>query len=253
MSAVQNSPQKLYLSVPKSHAHNGSVRARAGASQCGARNLPICIDQTTQRMTTSISLILFDMDDVLSHYDRAARIRYLASLSGQSPDAVREAIWGSGLEDRADSGSIGDEEYLQAMGELLGCRISRDDWLASRRASISPNQEVLALVTALASRHRVAVLTNNCRMVSDHIRYLNAAVADIFGTQIYASALFSSAKPSASVYLRCLDRLGVSAAETLFVDDLEPNVTGAIDAGLHGHVFTGAGTLSAELQRLNLL
>ncbi|HKR38188.1 MAG TPA: HAD family phosphatase, partial [Paraburkholderia sp.] len=38
-----------------------------------------------------------------------------------------------------------------------------------------------------------------------------------------------------------------------FVDDLESNVAGAISAGLHGHVFTGAGALSAELQRLNLL
>ena len=193
------------------------------------------------------------MDDVLSHYDREARITHLSVLSGQSPEKVREAIWGSGLEDRADSGSIGDEEYLLTLGELLDCHISRDDWLASRRASISPNLEVLALGMALASRHRVAVLTNNCRMVADHIGYLSPAVAELFGDQIYASAMFGAAKPSANVYLRCLDRVGVSAAATLFVDDLESNVAGAISAGLHGHVFTGAGTLSAELQRLNLL
>ena len=139
------------------------------------------------------------------------------------------------------------------LGELLNCHISRDDWLASRRALISPNEEVLVLATALASRHRVAVLTNNCRMVSDHIRYLNPAVAELFGNQIYASALIGAAKPAANAYLRCLDRLGVSASEALFVDDLESNVAGAISAGLHGHVFTGAGALFAELQRLNLL
>ncbi|HKR46219.1 MAG TPA: HAD family phosphatase, partial [Paraburkholderia sp.] len=88
-------------------------------------------------MTASISLILFDMDDVLSHYDRAARINHISAFSGQSPEAVRKAIWGSGLEDRADSGAICDEEYPLTLGELLDCHISRDDWLASRRASIS--------------------------------------------------------------------------------------------------------------------
>jgi len=31
-------------------------------------------EYTTSHMTASIALILFDMDDVLSHYDRAARI-----------------------------------------------------------------------------------------------------------------------------------------------------------------------------------
>jgi HAD superfamily hydrolase (TIGR01509 family) len=204
-------------------------------------------------MTASISLVLFDMDDVLSHYNRSARVNYLSALSGQTPEAVYQAIWGSGLEDRADAGSVSDEEYLMTMGDLLGCRISRDDWLASRRASMSPNLEVLALVTALATRHRVAVLTNNCRMVSDNIQYLNPAVAELFGNQIYSSALFGAAKPAANAYLRCLDGLGVTAAETLFVDDLEVNVTGAINAGLHGHLFTGAESLSAELRRFNLL
>jgi HAD superfamily hydrolase (TIGR01509 family) len=213
----------------------------------------LCPVGKTKLMTAAISLVLFDMDDVLSHYDRSARVIHLSALSGQTPENVHQAIWGSGLEYQADTGSIGDEEYLAKMGDLLGCRISREDWLASRRASITPNPDVLALATAVAARHRVAVLTNNCRMVADNIQYLNPAVAELFGRQIYASASFGAAKPAADAYLRCLDRIGASAAKTLFVDDLEINVAGALRAGLHGHVFTGAESLSAELLRLDLL
>jgi hypothetical protein len=51
-------------------------------------------------MTAVISLVLFDMDDVLSHYDRSARVNHLSALSGQAPETVHQAIWGSGLEDR---------------------------------------------------------------------------------------------------------------------------------------------------------
>ncbi|MFL9959168.1 HAD family phosphatase [Paraburkholderia nemoris] len=204
-------------------------------------------------MTALISLVLFDMDDVLSHYDRSARVDHLSALSGRTHETVRQAIWGSGLEDRADAGLITGDEYLTALGEILGCRVTLDDWLISRCASISPNVEVLALVRSLAERCRVAVLTNNCQLVTDNIQYLNPAVAELFGPHVYASASFGAAKPAAHTYLRCLDGLGVSAAETLFIDDLEVNVAGAINAGLHGHVFTSAASLSEALKRRKLL
>lgn len=83
------------------------------------------------------------------------------------------------------------------MGERLRCRVTREDWLAARRASISPNIEVLALVSALSARHRVAVLTNNGRLVTDDIQYLNPAVAELFGPHVYASASFGAPKPPA--------------------------------------------------------
>lgn len=205
-------------------------------------------------MTPSISLVLFDMEGVLSHYDRAARVGYLSALSGQTPEAVHHAIWGSGLEARADAGQISEDEYLSALGDLLGCPVTRDDWLAARRASISPNAEVLALAARMSGhQHRIAVLTNNCRLVSDHIGYLNPAVAELFSPHVYASASFGAAKPAAQTYLRCLEQLGVGAAETLFIDDTDANVAGASAAGLQAYKFVSADRLAEELGRRRLL
>jgi putative hydrolase of the HAD superfamily len=203
-------------------------------------------------MTASITLVLFDMEGVLTHYDRAARVDHLAATAGCSPDIVRHAIWGSGLEARADAGQISDDEYLRELGMLLNYPVSRDDWLAARHASITPNQEALALAAKVAERHRIAVLTNNCRLLTDHIAYLNPPVARLFGTHVYSSAAFGAAKPAAQTYLRCLEQLGVPAAQTLFVDDTAANVNGAIDAGLQGHQFVSVAALSDELQRRGL-
>ena len=113
-----------------------------------------------------ISLVLFDMDDVLCHYDRSARVRKLASLCGRTFDEVVHAVWGSGLEARADAGLLDETEYLSATGKLLGCHISKDNWLDARRAAMSPNLDVLALASAVSARCRVAVLTNNPQMVA---------------------------------------------------------------------------------------
>jgi HAD superfamily hydrolase (TIGR01509 family) len=204
-------------------------------------------------MTASIALVLFDMEGVLSHYDRSARVNHLAAISGQAPETVRHAIWGSGLEARADAGQISDDEYLRALGDLLGCRIDREDWLAARHASITPNAPVIALAARVAERHSIAVLTNNCCLVSDHIGYLNPPVAQLFGPHVYVSASFGAAKPAAQAYLGCLEQLGRVAAETLFIDDTDANVTGAINAGLQGYKFVSADALSEELERRALM
>ena len=139
------------------------------------------------------------------------------------------------------------------MGDLLDYPIHRDDWLAARHASITPNKEVLALAERVAEHHRIAVLTNNCRLLTDHIGFLNPPVAQLFGPHVYASAAFGAAKPAAQTYLRCVEQLGVPAAETLFVDDTDANVAGALDAGLQGYKFVGAEALSAELERCGLI
>jgi len=200
-----------------------------------------------------ISLVLFDMDDVLCRYDRSARVRKLASLCARTFDEVVHAVWGSGLEAQADAGLLDETEYLSTTGRLLGCHISKDNWLDARRAAMSPNRDVLALASAVSAQCRVAVLTNNPQMVAGNIAYLCPAVAELFGTDIYASASFKASKPAAETYLRCLKALDVAADEALFVDDLEVNVTGARTAGLHGHLFTGHEALSIALRRYDLL
>jgi HAD superfamily hydrolase (TIGR01509 family) len=204
-------------------------------------------------MTPPITLVLFDMEGVLSHYDRAARVSRLSVITGRPPEIVRDAIWGSGLEARADAGLISDDEYLNALGELLHYRVERDEWLDARHASITPNQESLALAARVAERHRIAVLTNNCRLLTDNIGYLNPPVARLFGSHVYSSALFGAAKPAIQVYLRCVAHLGVGSAETLFIDDAQANVDGAINAGLHGYRFVDARSLGQELERRKLM
>lgn len=204
-------------------------------------------------MTSSIKLVLFDMEGVLSHYDRAARTQRMAQLTGTAPDAVRHAIWDSGLEARADAGQITDDEYLRELGDMLGCIVSRDTWLSARHASITPNADTLAVAARVANRHPIAVLTNNCRLVTDHIGYLNPPVAQLFGAHVYPSAAFGAAKPAAQAYLGCVRQFGVDADATLFIDDSDANVTGAADAGLHAYKFTSADALSHELARFNLL
>lgn len=60
-------------------------------------------------------------------------------------------------------------------------------------------------------------------------------------------------KPDAAIYRLALDRFGLRAAEAVFIDDSEANVTGAAAVGLHALHFTGEPTLRRQLVGLGLL
>jgi putative hydrolase of the HAD superfamily len=200
-----------------------------------------------------VSLVLFDMDNVLCDYDRAARIARLSSLSGRSPREIEAAIWDSGFEALGDAGAISAESYLRGFGERIGHALTLEEWLAARQASMAPAREVLDLVRLLKARARVAVLTNNTTIIRDRIDHLLPELRPLFGEAVFASAQFGVAKPDPEVYRLCLQELGASPAETLFVDDLPENVAGAEAAGLRGHHFTAARRLAAALERHGLL
>jgi glucose-1-phosphatase len=204
-------------------------------------------------MSATLSLVLFDMEGVLTHYDRDARTAHLAASTGCAPDAVRHAIWGSGLEARADAGEIGDDDYLAALGAMLNRRIDRATWLEARRASITPNAQTLALAERVAKRCEIAILTNNCRLVTDHLDYLNPAVDALFGQAVYSSASFGATKPAAQAYLGCVGRIGAQPSRTLFIDDTAANAQGASDAGLIGYQYESAEALEKELERFGVL
>jgi len=200
-----------------------------------------------------ISFVLFDMDDVLCHYDRSARIRSLAALANRTFEEVLHAVWGSGLEAKADAGALDEASYLQATSTLLGCRVSKQDWLHARRAAMAPDFQVLALAKAVSMRCKIAVLTNNPQLVSENIAFLCPPVAELFGARVYASASFKATKPAAQTYQGCLDAMNVAASETLFIDDSSTNVAGALSAGLHSYLFTDHQALAAELRGRGLI
>lgn len=198
-----------------------------------------------------ITLVLFDMDDVLCDYDRPARIAHLAAMAGCAPEHVDAAIFASGHEALGDSGALDSAAYLAGFGERLGYDLSLEEWVTARRAGTACRPAMLDLVRRLTVR--AAVLTNNSRLVTDHIDRIAPELPALFPGRLFASAGLGAAKPDAACFDRCLDALGATPAETLFIDDLAENVDGARRAGLRAHRFTSVAGLTAALDAHDLL
>ena len=195
-------------------------------------------------------LVIFDMDDVLCHYDLGRRLRALSQLTGKTPRDIRAAIWDSGFEDDADSGGYPDADvYLAEFSYRIGHPITRRQWISARRDSMIPSDDVLALAKSLGKTARIAIYTNNGPIVKDSLDDLFPEAAAIFRER-YCSYEFGTKKPDPNSFTKLLAKIDVAPADTWFIDDKRSNVQGARLAGLSAHHFRSYETLLKEVRNM---
>lgn len=65
-----------------------------------------------------------------------------------------------------------------------------------------------------------------------------------------ASAFEGVVKPDRRIYEILLERYGLKAGESVFIDDVQVNIKGAEDAGMQGILFTAPASARAQLEQL---
>jgi glucose-1-phosphatase len=194
---------------------------------------------------TRPKLVIFDMDDVLCHYDLGRRLRILAGLTEVMARDVRAALWDSGFEDAADAGAYPDaDEYLKEFSIRLGAPIDRETWIAARRNSMVANTEVLAIAEKIKTQAAVAIFTNNGPLVKTYLDELFPEAAKIFD-QRFCSFEFNTKKPDPDSFRQLMSRIGMAPSHAWFIDDKHSNVEGAKCAGLQAHHFRNTPALAS--------
>ncbi|WP_375404276.1 HAD family hydrolase [uncultured Sphingomonas sp.] len=110
-----------------------------------------------------------------------------------------------------------------------------------------------ALVDELEARGvPLYAITNFSHEFWPPFRAREAAMFDRF-RDVVVSGAEKLVKPDAAIYRLALDRFGLEAERTVFIDDNAANVAGASDVGLIALHFTGEPKLRGELAGLGLL
>ena len=192
-------------------------------------------------------LVIFDVDNTVVRYDRARRVAVMAERLGRTEDEVTDAVFHSGIEDAADAGRIGADEYLQALGRRLGTPVPRDVWVEARAAAVTPDPQMVTLLAAVARQVPTVLLTNNGSLLREEFARIAPVVAAL-GLPLHAGGDLRLAKPDPAVYRAVAALHGVEPGDTLFVDDSDAYVAGAREAGVRAHQFTGHDAAVAFLR-----
>ena len=206
-------------------------------------------------LTVKLQAVIFDLGGVLMRNGGPAD--FTDRFPDADPAVVLPILMGPYGEDtdhpwhRVERGEI----------TLAECRAANRLALAEAGLSLSvapgppsitfiPNDEMVALVVDLrAAGLRTGLLTNNVREFRE--RWWSVLpYAELFD-DIIDSHECGMRKPNPAIYALALERLGVMAAESAFLDDIATNVTAARSVGMHAFLVVDDGTEAiADIRRL---
>ena len=191
--------------------------------------------------------VVFDVGGVLLRTDDHGPRRKLAESMGLTEAQLHDAVFESPLARSATLGTVREE----ALWADVARRFNRD---ASQMAAFQAgfwggdvyDVDFMAWIGALRPRVSTGLLSNAWSGARD--AFINRFACYRYVDSVVISAEEGVAKPDSEIYRICLRRMGVSAEETVFVDDFARNVDAAIRLGMRGILFTSREQAMAEIE-----
>lgn len=197
--------------------------------------------------------VIFDIGRVL--YDWDPRLLYRRLIpEAHALDAFLRDVVTSEWHFQHDAGRDFADTSAELIARFPGHRALIERWGPDFLHTIpGPVQDMPALVDDLHARGvPLYAITNFSHEFFPPFRAREAAMFDRF-RGIVVSGDEKLLKPDAAIYTLALDRWGLDAGRTVFIDDNEANVAGAAAVGLLALHFTGEPKLRQELTALGLL
>ena len=169
--------------------------------------------------------------------DVFASFRAFCEAEGLAPDTVRDRFFGDvsarALLERLETGRAAEPEFEAAFSQLLG--VAPDGLIDRMFGHMAPDEAMIeGVLAARRAGVRTAMLSNSW----GEDRYDLAELERLFDTWVI-SGLEGVRKPDPAIYALVLDRIGLPAADCVFVDDLPGNLKPARALGMGTVVHRG--------------
>lgn len=195
-------------------------------------------------MPTSSPALLFDIGNVLVHFDFVPAARRFAAVSDASETEVLDRL--RPFKDDLESGRISDDAFIRESISRIGFRGSREEFVTIWGDIFTENAPMIALVEDLAGKLPLFLLSNTSGLHKDWL----FAKFPVF--QHFSGGIFSHEarcmKPHAEIFHLATKELGLEPATTFYVDDLEDNITAGRRLGFVSHHYHPARHAALETE-----
>jgi HAD superfamily hydrolase (TIGR01509 family) len=199
-----------------------------------------------------IRTVISDLGRVVLWFDNGIFLRKLAGRAGRPFDEVKATVHGDlELLRRFDGGAVTPAEFHARVMTIVGADMTYGEFFAIYNdifTANAPAVEVLARVKAAGFKTLLLSNTDAERFGFVRSRFPEIGLFDGFVLSYELKLL----KPDPEIYLAAARLADCAPHECVFIDDMEENVRGAIEAGLAGIHYRPDTDLASELKKLGL-
>jgi putative hydrolase of the HAD superfamily len=195
-----------------------------------------------------IQAVFFDLGGVIVRTEYQAPRQHLAERLGMEYEDLVTVVFDSETAKRAGLGEISEDEHWEAVTRRLRrppseAAVLRDEFFAGDVV----DRELIDFIRSLRPAYKTGVISNAWDGLRQYM--VKNGFDDAFDS-IIISADVGAAKPQPRIYELALQSLGVTAAQAVFIDDFEENITAARALGMTGIHFRDPAKAVAELEAL---
>jgi epoxide hydrolase-like predicted phosphatase len=192
--------------------------------------------------------VFFDLGGVIIRTEYQAPREHLAERLNMDYEDLVKVVFESETARKASVGALSEDDHWLAVTGRLGRPAAE---LPSIQAEFFAGDVVdrglIEFIRSLRPRYKTGVISNAWLGLR---AYLTAQKLDEVFEPLVISAEVGVMKPDEKIYRIALERAGVQAAESIFVDDAPDNVEAAKALGMHGLLFRDPGPAMNELRKL---
>ena len=186
------------------------------------------------------------MGGVIVEVQRARAIQSFKALGLSDAEKFIDDYHHKGIFIAFENGDIDCHEFCRLLCQYMGKNVPEEAIENAWKSMIDPPADyILEYLQELRKSYKVFLLTNNNPYIinwacSPGFTSSGKALSDYFD-KLYVSYRMKCTKPGLKIYRMMITDAGINPAESLFIDDSEQNIQGAIDCGFQTlHVKNGA-------------
>jgi len=177
-----------------------------------------------------ISAVCFDLGNVLIRVDYDRMWDSIAKKSKLPKEEIRRRFFDDPQAKAYENGKLTSAKYFAHLKKLVEYKDTAKELRTAFAEIFEPMADHIALAAMLSKHYPLAIISNTN---DAHIVHAEAAYSffPLFHARIYSYQV-KAMKPQPEIYRKALQALGgIDPLETLFIDDLEPNILGAVKLG----------------------
>jgi putative hydrolase of the HAD superfamily len=197
-----------------------------------------------------IDAVVFDLGNVLIAVDEARGAERMAARTGKTRQQIGEYFHGTPHAHELAMGKVSKNQFFHTVAKDLGFDGTYDEFALIWSDIFTPIDPMIALAESLKTRVPRLLLSNTNAIhmdyIFEHYTFLHDFDAHVLSHEV------GLLKPDDAIYRYTLEKYGLAAERTVFLDDLAPNVEGARRVGMQAIHFLNPEQARAELTKLGV-